>query len=180
MEASVNWRELVAVGQVARAQGRKGEVAVNPMTDFPDRFHKLSRVFTATDDGTVVPLSVEWVREQGGRPILKFQGVSDIGEAERLAGRELRIPEAELTALPEGSYYHFWVRGCTVWDARLGRLGVVEEVLRTGGTDLLVVRNSAGEELLIPLCGEICRSIDTEKHRIEVETPEGLVALNAD
>lgn len=183
MDAVPNWQEMVAIGRVARAQGRKGEVAVNPLTDFPERFRKLGRVFTDDGEGRVLVLPVEWVREQGGRPIVKFEGVSEIGDAERLSGRELRILESELEPLPEGSHYHFRVLGCAVWDRRQGYLGVVEDIMRTGGTDLLVVRDRAGErggELLIPLCEEICKLVDTQRSRVEVEVPEGLVALNED
>ena len=183
MEAVPNWQEMVAIGRVARAQGRKGEVAVNSLTDFPGRFRRLARVFTDDGEGRVLALPLEWVREQGGRPILKFQGVSGIGDAKRLSGRELRILESELEPLPEGSHYHFRVRGCAVWDRRRGYLGVVEDIMRTGGTDLLVVRDPGSErggELLIPLCEEICKSVDTERSRVDVEVPEGLVALNAD
>jgi 16S rRNA processing protein RimM len=179
MDMVPNWQAMVAIGRVARAQGRKGEVAVNPLTDFPERFRKLARVFTDDGAGRVLALPVEWVREQGGRPILKFQGVSEIGDAERLSGRELRILESELEPLPEGSYYHFRVRGCAVWDRERGYLGVVDDIMRTGGTDLLVV-GARGGEILIPLCDEICRSIDTERRRVEVDLPEGLVALNED
>jgi 16S rRNA processing protein RimM len=179
MDASSNWHELVAVGHLARPQGRRGEVAVEPLTDFPERFEDLDRVFIEGDQGRVIALRLEWVRQHGGRPILKFDGISGIGEAERLAGREIRIPESELVRLPEGSYFHFRVIGCGVWDHRSGYLGVVEEVLVTGGTDVLVVKNAAREECLIPLCEEICRLIDINKGRIEIEAPEGLVGLNA-
>ena len=179
IEVAPNWREMVAVGRVARAQGRKGEVAVNPLTDFPNRFEKLARVFTDRDDGSVFPLPVEWVRQQGGRPIIKFEGITGIGEAEVLSGRELRIPESELEPLPEGSYYQFRVRGCGVWDRQRGYLGVVEEVLTTGGTDVLVVNDPTAGETLIPLCEAICKSIDTERSRVEVDVPEGLLAINA-
>jgi 16S rRNA processing protein RimM len=173
------WQDMVAIGRVARAQGRKGEVAVNLLTDFPERFRKLVRVFADDGHGHIVTLPVEWVREQGGRPVVKFEGVSRIEDAERLSGRELRILESELEPLPDGSHYHFRVRGCEVWDRRRGYLGVVEDIMRTGGTDLLVVRGRGGE-LLIPFCEDICKLVDTEGSRLEVELPEGLVALNED
>jgi 16S rRNA processing protein RimM len=179
MDVVPSWQEMVAIGRVARTQGRKGEVAVSPLTDFPERFRKLARVFADDGQGRVVTMPVEWVREQGGRPIVKVAGVSRIEEAEKLSGRELRIPESELEPLPEGSHYHFRVRGCAVWDRSRGYLGVVEDILRTGGTDLLVVRERGGE-LLIPFCEDICKLVDTEGSRLEVDLPEGLVALNED
>lgn len=183
MEVLPNWQEMVAIGRVARAQGRRGEVAVNPLTDFPERFRKLARVFTDDGAGHPLALSVEWVREQGGRPIVKFEGVTGIGDAERLSGRELRVLESELEPLPSGGHYLFRVRGCEVWDRGERYLGVVEDVIRTGGTDVLVVRDLVGEghvELMIPFCEEFCSLVDTAGRRVEVHLPEGLVALNAD
>jgi 16S rRNA processing protein RimM len=154
-------------------------VFVNPLTDFPERFHDLSRVFVEGDDGTVVALHIEGVREQGGRPVLKFQGISDIGGAKELTGYEIRIPESELVPLPQDGFYHYELVGCRVKDRLEGFLGVVEDVLITGGTDVLVVRDPSGVERLVPLCKEICRSIDTEEGKIEIEAPKGLVGLNA-
>ena len=85
-----------------------------------------------------------------------------------------------VVALPEGSYFHFRLRGCDVWDVRTGYLGVVEDVHPTGGTDLLVVRAPDGGERLIPFCRDICRRIDIGEGRIDVDAPEGLITLNAD
>jgi 16S rRNA processing protein RimM len=179
MKATSSWQDLVVIGEVARSHGRRGEVIVNPLTDFPERFHDLTRVFVQGDEGKVVALRLEAVREQKGRPVLKFVGVSEISEAEKLAGREIRIPESELVALPEDSLFHFQVVGCRVTDRKSGYLGVVKEVLPTGGTDVLVVQDVSGEEKLIPLCKEICRRIDSERKEIEIDAPEGLVTINA-
>ena len=38
VKESLAWAELVAIGRVGKAQGRAGEVVVNPLTDFPERF----------------------------------------------------------------------------------------------------------------------------------------------
>lgn len=179
MKATSSWKDLVVIGEVARTHGRHGEVIVNPLTDFPERFHNLTRVFVHSDEGEVVALRLEAVRQQKGRPIMKFEGVSEIGEAERLAGREIRIPESELVALPADSLFHFQVVGCRVSDQKSGYLGVVTEVLPTGGTDVLVVQDVSGEETLIPLCKEICRRIDPERKEIEIDAPEGLMTINA-
>ncbi len=175
----VEWEALVAVGRVAKAQGRGGEVAVDPWTSAPERFARLSRIYVeGCNHSQPSALKVESVRVHKGRPVLKFAGISDMGEAEALRGRELRVPESELESLPEGSFYQFQIRGLTVTDRKGGEIGVVENVLETGGTDLLVVRGKAGEETLVPLCVEIVKNIDPVAGNVEIDAPEGLVSLN--
>ncbi len=176
--SDLRWEDLVTVGTVARAQGRRGEVVVNPLTDEPERFGRLERVLLRRG-GTVVPFAIEAYRLHRGRPVLKLAGVSDISSAEALVGHELRIAEDELLPLDDGGYYHFQLAGYEVWDRREGCLGRVEDVLATGGTDLLVVRDRAQREILVPFCRAICRRIDARLRRIETLVPEGLVSLNA-
>jgi len=175
----VEWKALVAVGRVARAQGRRGEVAVESWTSAPERFTGLSRIYIEGDGPEPVGLVVESVRIHKGRPVVKFSGISDISEAETLRGRELRIPENELESLPEGSFYQFQIRGLTVNDRTQGEIGIVENVLETGGIDLLVVRGRSGEETLVPFCGEIVKNIDPVRGSVDIDAPEGLVSLNA-
>jgi 16S rRNA processing protein RimM len=181
---TVDWEALVGVGRVARAQGRRGEVAVDPWTSAPERFSGLTRIYVegppeGGEDSKPVGLIVESVRIHKGRPVVKFAGISDIGEAEGLKGRELRILERELESLPEGSFYQFQIRGLAVTDRARGEIGVVESVLETGGTDLLVVRGKQGEETLVPLCREIVKKIDPDRGSVDIDAPEGLVSLNA-
>ena len=178
-KGTTEWEALVGVGRVARAQGRHGEVAVDPWTSAPERFSRLTRIYLDGGDSEPVGLDVESVRIHKGRPVVKFAGISDIGEAQRLKGCELRIPESELESLPEGSFYQFQIRGLTVRDRAQGEIGVVESVLETGGTDVMVVRGKRGEETLVPLCGEIVKNIDPVRGSVDIDAPEGLVSLNA-
>lgn len=175
----LEWAELVAIGVVAKSQGREGEVAVNSLTDFPERFIGLRRVFIRGAGGEPVPLDVEAARVHKSRPVMKLAGVSNISEAQALAGQEIRLPTSELVALPEGSFYHFEISGLRVIDRNQGFIGTAEAVLQTGGTDVVVVRSSNGEELLLPFCSEIFRRIDPVDGCIEVDTPEGLIEVNA-
>jgi 16S rRNA processing protein RimM len=176
----VEWDAMVAVGRVARAQGRSGEVAVDPWTSAPDRIAGLSRIYLPGDDSKPRAVKIESARIHKRRPVLKLEGISDIGAASALAGRELRVPEGELEALPEGSFYQFQVRGLAVKDRVRGEIGIVENVMETGGTDLLVVRGKDGEETLVPLCVEIVKNIDPVGGSVDIDAPEGLVSLNAD
>jgi len=175
----LEWAELVAIGVVAKSQGRQGEVAVNPLTDFPERFIDLRRVFIEGAGGEPVPFNVEAARMHKARPVVKLAGVSSISEAQALAGKEMRIPTSELISLPDGSFYHFEISGLRVNDRNHGFIGTAEKLLTTGGTDVLVVRSPDGEELLLPFCSEICRRIDLDSGCIEVDAPEGLIEVNA-
>jgi 16S rRNA processing protein RimM len=176
---SVDWEALVAVGRVARAVGRRGEVAVDAWSSGPEPFERLSRVYVGGGSFPPVALGVESVRIHKGRPVVKFSGISSIGEAEGLAGRELRTPESDLPPLPPGRFYQFEIRGLTVNDRARGPIGIVESVMETGGTDVLVVRRASGEETLVPLCQEIVKKIDPARGRVDIDAPEGLVSLNA-
>jgi 16S rRNA processing protein RimM len=152
---------------------------VNPLTDFPERFTGLRRVFVQGAGGEPVPLDVEAARVHKARPVVKLAGISNISEAQALAGKEMRLPPSELVELPEGSFYHFEISGLRVIDRNQGFIGTAETVLKTGGTDVLVVRSSDGGELLLPFCSEICRRIDPDAGCIEVDAPEGLIEVNA-
>lgn len=179
VEECLDWADLVGLGEVAKTQGRYGEVILNRTSDQSECFSRLSRVFVEGADGRPEAVQVESARIHKGRPVVKLAGTSSIGDAAALVGKELRIPESELDPLPDGSIYHFDIVGATVTDRERGVIGVVEKVISTSGTDVLVVRSDDGSEQLLPLCEEICRRIDRDARRIEIDAPEGLIGLNA-
>ena len=118
----------------------------------PLRFSCLSNVFVENQDGELTCYSIENMREHKNRAILKFSGVSNIGEAESLAGQVLLLPIAEFESTPDGNYYHFDIVGFSVRNLNQELIGAAEKVLSTGGTDVVVVRQINGKELLLPFC----------------------------
>lgn len=176
-------KDLVAIGEVVTSHGRRGEVVVMPHGDSPAvRFQDLRRVFLETSEGMErlrKLYELESVRVHKGRPLLKLEGVEGIDEARELSGGQVLVPEREIRPLPEGDYYHFQIIGLSVLATDGRELGIVEKVLTTGGADVLVVRDTRGGELLVPLCREICPVVDVQGGRIIVEVPEGLEGLNA-
>jgi 16S rRNA processing protein RimM len=49
--------------------------------------------------------------------------------------------------------------------------------MRTGGTDLLVLKGDDGREQLIPFADEICTDVDVAAKRITIDPPDGLLDL---
>jgi len=174
----------VTVARVVRPHGRRGEVAAEILTDYPERLANLQSV--ELWDGRSAPRRAEvrrcWLSQsRGGQAIFHFQGSDSISDAEKLVGCEVQIPFAERAKLPTGSFYVSDLAGCDVFDTGGEALGRVRDVQFTGeglaGTPILVVDSPRGE-LLIPLAQEICVRIDVAARRIEVALPEGLRELN--
>jgi 16S rRNA processing protein RimM len=171
------WDEMVVVGRVARPHGRHGQVVVNPETDFlEERFQPGTVLFTLRD-GAIETLRVETARFQRGRPIVGIDGVGSITEAEGLAGLELRVPLADLAALPAGSYYRHDLVGCEVALVSGQRVGHVRSVEGDSLGSRLVVATSEGD-VLVPLAAHICVTVDPGARKIVIDPPEGLLELN--
>jgi 16S rRNA processing protein RimM len=170
--AARDWASLVAIGRVVKPQGRKGELAVEPLSDRPDRFPGLRRAFLPGAGGGVREVAVTGCWPHKGRFVLKLEGVDSIDQAEAFRGLELRIAEEELEALPEGSYYHHQLRGLRVEDPTGRPLGLVEDVLETGGEAPVLVVRGPGGETMVPLAESFIRQVDLPGGRVVVVVPE--------
>ena len=166
--------DMITIGVVVKPQGRKGEVLVQPLSDRPDRFESLRRVFVPVPGGAgarAVAVTDRWPHK--GRFVLKLEGVDSIDEAEKYRGIDLRIGEDEVEALPAGSYYHYQLKGLRAEDPEGRPLGKVADVLVTGGeAPVLVVRGGPGGEVLIPMAEAFIRQVDLEQGRIVAVNPE--------
>ena len=175
-----NESEFIAVARIARPQGRRGEVAAEILSDFPERFSGLKMVFLAEPGGLPEPAQVDDAWPHKGRIILKFAGVDSISDAELLRGREVLIPRSERAPLGEHQYWVSDLEGCRVVVERNGTMAEVGRVVgvdSAAGADVLRVESARGE-VLIPLAQEICTRIDTESKVILINPPEDLLELN--
>lgn len=171
------WDDLIVVARVARPHGRRGEVILNLETDFPEkRFAPGNRLVIRRGEETE-ELLVRSVWFMKARPVVGFEGVESIDDAETLAGCELRIPADELAELPPGMFYHHDLVGCRVETADGGAVGEVVAVEGSGEASRLVVETPRGEEL-IPLVSEMVPLVDTRARRIVIAAPDGLLGLN--
>jgi 16S rRNA processing protein RimM len=169
---------MALVGRIARPHGLRGDVVVNPETDFvAERFRPGATVWTRRA-GRDEELTIVSARVAGGRPVIGFDGLSTIEAVEGLAGLELRVPEEALQPLEPGRYYEHELVGCVVRTGRGDTVGTVVRVESGAGASRLVV-NGAGGEILVPLAAHICVDIDVAARTIRIEPPEGLLELNA-
>lgn len=168
---------LIALAQIVRSHGRRGEVKARLLTDEPALLTRLAECYVWDRQSDFRwRRRIEQCRLMGNAAVVALEGVGSIGEAEMLVGQFLAAPEEALAPLPRGTFYtsRLWrSRVVTEEGQDVGELVGLEE---TPAHDLWVVR--AGErEHLIPAVGEIVRRVDVEARRITIRPPEGLLDL---
>jgi 16S rRNA processing protein RimM len=169
--------DLVAIAKPTRARGLRGELVANILTDFPERFENLDRVFAVKPNGERAQLKLESFWFQKDRIVLKFAGVDSIERAEEFINAEICVLESEAVALEDDEFYDWQLQGCAVETTGGEPIGTVREIMRTGGTEILVVASAEDEnkDFLIPFANEICIETDVENKLIRVDLPEGLL-----
>ena len=157
-----------------RAWGVRGELIAIPLSDRPERFQDLGRVYLF-GNGPAAQVEVESARLVPGSVIFKFRGIDSMDDADRWRGAEVRIPREERIEPEPGEFFTGDLIGCEVVERGTGEsLGLVTGWNEGGASGLLQV----GPDLLIPFARSICVSIDVAGKRIEVDLPEGLKDLN--
>jgi 16S rRNA processing protein RimM len=170
---------------VVKPQGRRGEVAAEVLTDFPERFAQRRRVYGLAPDGSRRPLELEESWPHQGRIVLKFAGVDSIDQAETLRGWEIQIERRDRVALEPGAAYVDELVGCAVvvsGPAAGGgerEIGPVAEVQFGAGEAPLLIVRQLGREYMIPLAEAYLAKLDLEGRRILMRLPEGMLELDA-
>ena len=185
----------VWLARIRRAQGRKGEVFADILTDFPEKFAERRQLWLlpgasgagsgaartfAPANPREVELENHWLHKGG--VVLHFAGVDSISDAEALAGLIVAIPREERAALGEDEVYIADLIGCTLVDVAGGdpvMVGEIEDVDRSAGPVPLLVVQGSGGEVLVPFAKSFLRRLDLEGKRVEMALPEGLIDLNA-
>ena len=167
--------ELVAIAKIVRSRGLRGEAVAEVLTDFPERFDGLEDVTAVLPGGEQRELKLENAWFQKERIVLKFEGLESVEDAEALRDAEICIPEQDAVELDEGEFFDWQLQGCEAVTTEGEVIGKVRELLRTGGTEVLVIDAPDGREVLIPFAESICTEVDVDAKRITVDPPEGLL-----
>ena len=169
----------LTVARLVKTQGRRGEVAAELLTDFPERLAARREVWLWDGRGEPRPIQVERAWPHKSFLVFHFAGCGSMERAQELVGLEVQIPRGEAAPLGAQQFYLDELAGCRVVEQASGReLGRVRELVATGGTPLLAVDTPQRKELLIPFAEEYCPRIAPAEKLIEVVLPEGLRELN--
>ena len=160
----------VIVGRIRSAWGLRGDVSVEVLSDAPHRFAP----------GSVLRLKGGLTRVEHSRKgkrglLVKLDAVNDRTQAEALRGEDLTVLPDQVEPLPDGTYYHFQILNLRVETEEGEQLGVVSEIIVTGGNDVYVVHEEGRRDILIPALPDVVLGVDLDTGVMTVSLPDGLV-----
>jgi 16S rRNA processing protein RimM len=179
--------EYAIVGLIRKAQGIRGEVIVEPLTNKPDVvFASGSRVFAGTTDGELavsrdvkgeekIPtLTVALSKPFKKGLIIQFDELRDRDSAELWRGRYLLAPFSELPPLEENEVYLHDLIGMRVVSPAGEEIGKVASFYELPQGIMLDVNTPRGS-VLIPYRPEIIVQTDIEARTVVIDDKLGLL-----
>ncbi len=154
----------LAIGEIVRPQGIRGEVKLRPITCDLSRFEGLETAYLKRGDA-FEPIRLTVNRIAPDAVFLNVDGIGDRTAAERLRGEMVYVDRAHAVELDEDSTFICDLIGLR-GRATDGRdLGALKDVLQPGGNDVYVFRGPLGE-VLVPALKSVVARVDLDAGEI--------------
>jgi len=164
----------VAIGQIVKPFGVRGDVRVRSLSDVPGRFESLRHATLLPPSGAPVPTTVRSVRPHGADSyVMGFEAFSTPEDAAKFRGALITVPYDQ-TIRKTDELYECDVIGLTVRTEDGRTIGTIQDVMRTPAHPVFVVRNGA-REILIPATRAIVAGVDHEGHSMTIRPVDGLL-----
>lgn len=167
-------KKRLEVGQIVNTFGIKGFVKVYPYVDDITRFEDLKKVYIKSKKDES-QLEIEEVKYQKNMVLVKFKGIETVEMAEKLRNSYLEIDRKDAIPLEEGQYFIADLLGMEVYTDEGEKLGILDDIFNNGSTDIYVVKNELGKQVLLPYIDEVIKKIDLEEEKITVHILNGLI-----
>lgn len=151
----------IAIGQVGKPHGIKGEVKVIPLTDDLRRFRRLTYVVIKG-----VEYKVEFVKLQADRAILKLAGIDAPEPLDALKDEYVEVRYEDAVKKKKDEYYIDELRGLMVFDTEGTQLGQIYDVIQTGANDVYWIKEP--KELLIPAMKTIVTEVNPTEGKVVI------------
>ena len=84
--------KLIEIGKIINTHGLRGEVKVTPWLDYPEMFEAFTYIYTENN----TRYDIKSVKYQKSNLLVKFSGIEDINQAEKLKNQIFRVEGANL------------------------------------------------------------------------------------
>jgi 16S rRNA processing protein RimM len=179
--------DFIAIGKIVKSIGIKGNLKIISLTDFPERFNQLKKVFLFdekkkkffvnkfNDDYEFV---IESCKFYDNYINAKFEKYYSRTESDELVNLILLVREKDRVKLSDGNFYYYELIGIKVYD-KDKMIGKVISINNYGSDDLLTIKSGENDvnskEILIPFRKEFIKKIDIDNKRIDVDLIEGFL-----
>ena len=163
------------LGYIIKSHGLKGEVSVFLDTDQPEAYKQLESVFVEQNK-KLVPFFIDKTQINASKAVFKFDGISDIDQANSLRGAGLWLPLTVLPELSGNDFYYHEIAGFSLEDKNHGNIGTVKTVFTSAKQDLIAA-DYKGVEILIPISRNIINKVDKSVKTIYTNLPDGLLEI---
>ena len=133
-------------------------------------------MYLAARSGEIHEYRVISVKPQKNVLLMKLKGLDTVESAEVYRGSGIFI---EKGSLARGVDEYFWYEclGLEVYLDTGDYLGILSQIIPTGGHDIYVVKQGS-KEILVPATDEVVKVIDLGEGKMVVSALEGLLDLN--
>ncbi len=159
----------LVVGRLRRPHGVLGEILMDVLTDFPERFDPPKVLFVGEEHKEMTLISRRWHQNS---LLVKLDGINDRDQAGQYRNALIYATASSSPKLPDGEYYQHELIGLTVYDEAGDLQGTLVEILGTGSNDVYVVLSPSGEEILLPALESVILKVNLSEKTMIVRPPE--------
>lgn len=167
--------KYLEIGQIVNTFGIKGMVKVKPFTDdIKKRFDNLKKVYIQNKNDRK-EYEIEEVKYHKEMVLIKFKGIDNPEDANLLRNYYLVVDRNDEEPLEEGTYYIVDMIGLEVYTDKGEKIGTLDDVFNSGSSDIYVVKNELGKQILLPAIEDVIKKIDMEQRKMIVHLIPGLI-----
>ncbi len=169
----------LTVGKLVASQGLKGEIRVQPLSDFQERFTKPGKRWLQKKKEEPQEVQLISGRKLPGKSvfIIRLAKINTRTEANSTIGSKLLVPAKERPKLDANEFHFLDLLGL---EAKLSinaqPIGRVTN-LTNAGNDLLEIELSAGRKVLVPFVEPIVPIVNIKEGWLILTPPPGLLEL---
>ena len=160
--------EKILIAKIQAHQGLNGWLKIYSYSESKKKFSNYKHFFVIKNE-TYVRLDVE--DSQVTKSIkIKFKNFSLREHSDEYIGKNLYIDRGQLVELDNNQYYWNDLIGLEVYLEEGEQIGFVKDIIETGSNDVLVIKGSKGEEILIPyVFGESIKKVILNEKKIIID-----------
>lgn len=161
------------IGTVVTLHGVRGGLKVLPLAEDIRDYKDLGRCLIERN-GEYTQYDISEIKFLNKAAVFHLKDIDDPDKARGLIGRDIYVMREDMKPLPEGKYYVADALGSEVYTEDGELLGTFTDYIETGAHDVYVVKDDAGNEILIPCVDEFVRNVSIEEKRMTVRLIPGM------